>query len=268
MSVELVHQMLEPCRSAALEAGDAIMQVRAEADKKVQQKADFSPVTAADLAADQIISQRLRADFPDIVLTTEEQAATHVGQPPEAFFIVDPLDGTKDFIRGDKDFTVNIAYVEQGCPVFGIVYAPAHDRLFYTSDDGSAVEEIGPFDKKTIGQTVKLNVSDDCSGALTIVASKSHRDEATEDYISKYDVSGFRSAGSSLKFCLVASGEADLYPRLGRTMEWDTAAGDAILRAAGGKVLCFDAHTPLEYGKPGYANGHFIAASSAVGIKR
>jgi len=250
-------------RRLALEAGAQIMQVYDSADMGVESKADDSPVTRADQLADDVISAGLRAQMPDIALVTEEQAATH-GATAATFLIVDPLDGTKEFIQRRGDFTVNIALVEDGVPVAGIVYAPAKGRMFYTAADGTSVEEIGPFDPDTPGETRPLALSAPNADALIVVASKSHRDAATDAYIARYRVADMRSAGSSLKFCLVAAGEADLYPRLGRTMEWDTAAGDAVLRGAGGQVLRFDDHTPLRYGKPGFENPFFITRNPAV----
>ncbi len=254
-------------RRLALLAGDEIMKVYARPDFGVQTKSDNSPVTEADEAADRLISAGLRAVFPDIALVTEEQADSHTVSA-DRFFIVDPLDGTKEFIHRRGDFTVNIALVENGVPVLGVVYAPARERLFYTLPDGGSVEEAGPFDPEVTGKTGAIRVSEPDNNALTVVASQSHRDQATDDYIAQYAVDAFRGAGSSLKFCLVATGEADLYPRLGRTMEWDTAAGDAVLRGAGGRVIRFDDHTPLLYGKAGYANPFFIACSPAVGLKQ
>ncbi|MBK5947215.1 3'(2'),5'-bisphosphate nucleotidase [Rhodobacter veldkampii DSM 11550] len=250
-------------RRLALEAGDRIMQIYASPDFEVRAKSDASPVTAADEAADALISAGLRAAFPDLAMITEEQAASH-GQQAQTFLIVDPLDGTKEFVQRRGDFTVNIAYVENGVPLRGVVYAPAKGRLFYTLGDGRAVEETGPFDKETPGDQRPITVSVPDNRALMVVASKSHRDQATDDYIARYGVRDMTSAGSSLKFCLVATGEADLYPRLGRTMEWDTAAGDAVLRGAGGQVVRLDDHTPLTYGKPGYANPFFIAYAPGV----
>ena len=252
-------------RRLALKAGDAIMQVYGQPDFDVRAKGDASPVTAADEAADAIISAGLRAAFPDVPLITEEQAASHA-LTATTFLIVDPLDGTKEFVQRRGDFTVNIAYVCHGVPTHGIVYAPATGRLFYTLPDGKAVEETGPFGA-TPGPLSPLHVSTPDNAALMVVASKSHRDQATDDYISRYAVRDMTSAGSSLKFCLVATGEADLYPRLGRTMEWDTAAGDAILRGAGGRVVRFDDHKPLAYGKPGWDNPFFIAYAPGVVLK-
>ncbi|MCC5962051.1 MAG: 3'(2'),5'-bisphosphate nucleotidase CysQ [Rhodobacteraceae bacterium] len=252
-------------RRLAIEAGAAIMEIYARPDMDVRAKSDASPVTEADEAADRIISAGLRAAFPEIALVTEEQAASHDLQA-RRFFIVDPLDGTKEFIKRRGDFTVNIALVEDGVPVQGVVYAPAKGRMFQTLAEGGAVEEKAPFDPDATGATVPLRMRSPDAGALIVVASKSHRDAATDAYIGRYTVADMRSAGSSLKFCLLAAGEADLYPRLGRTMEWDTAAGHAVLAAAGGEVLDFDTHAPLRYGKPGYANPFFIARHPDVAL--
>lgn len=253
-------------RRLALEAGDRIMQVYHAPDFEVRSKGDASPVTEADEAADAVIAAGLRAAHPDIPLITEEQAASHA-LSAKTFLIVDPLDGTKEFVQRRGDFTVNIAYVQDGVPKLGVVYAPAQGRLFWTPASGGAVEETGGFDKQMPGPVKPLNVSTPDNTALMVVASKSHRDAATDAYIAKYSVRDMTSAGSSLKFCLVATGEADLYPRLGRTMEWDTAAGDAVLRAAGGQVVRFDDHTPLTYGKPGWDNPYFIALAPGVDLK-
>ncbi|RXV70325.1 3'(2'),5'-bisphosphate nucleotidase [Roseovarius sp. A46] len=258
-------RLIAEMRRLAIAAGARIMEIYGGPDFEVKVKSDASPVTEADEAADALISAGLRAAFPDVALVTEEQAASH-GQSVTSFLIVDPLDGTKEFINRRGDFTVNIAWVEDGVPVRGIVYAPARGRMFYTLPDGRAVEEAGPFDLDTPGAQSPLRVSQPDNAALMVVASKSHRDQATDDYISRYNVRDMTSAGSSLKFCLVASGEADLYPRLGRTMEWDTAAGHAVLAGAGGRVLRFDDLTPLTYGKPGFANPFFIACAPGVDL--
>lgn len=253
-------------RRLALEAGDKIMEIYNSPDFEVKTKSDESPVTEADEAADALISAGLRAEFPDVALVTEEQADSH-DQTVSTFLIVDPLDGTKEFVKRRGDFTVNIAYVMDGSPVRGVVYAPAKERLFYTDAGGNAVEEMGPFDKETVGETKPIRVSTPDNNALLVVASKSHRDQATDDYINKYNVADSKSAGSSLKFCLVATGEADLYPRVGRTMEWDTAAGHAVLVGAGGDVVRFDNHQPLRYGKEIFANPFFIAYAPGVDLK-
>ncbi|MCQ0090992.1 3'(2'),5'-bisphosphate nucleotidase CysQ [Roseovarius sp. M141] len=259
-------QLTTVMRRLALEAGDAIMQIYGQDDFDVKSKSDDSPVTAADEAADALISAGLRTAFPDVLLITEEQAESHT-QRADTFLIVDPLDGTKEFIHRRGDFTVNIAYVENGTPTRGVVYAPAKGRMFYTQPDGTTVEETGPLDKTTVGAVTPIKVSAPDNDALMVVASKSHRDQATDDYIGKYAVKDSRSAGSSLKFCLVATGEADIYPRVGRTMEWDTAAGHAVLAGAGGQVVRWDDHSPLIYGKQGYENPFFIAHSPGVVLK-
>jgi len=259
-------KLVATMRTLALEAGDEIMRIYNGPDFEVKTKSDESPVTEADEAADALISAGLRETFPDVALVTEEQAASHA-ETASTFLIVDPLDGTKEFVHRRGDFTVNIAYVVDGLPLLGIVYAPAKDRLFYTQADGSSVEETGPFSKAEIGETRPISVSNPNNSSLLVVASKSHRDQATDDYISKYAVEDMKSAGSSLKFCLVATGEADIYPRLGRTMEWDTAAGHAVLKGAGGDVIRFDDHTPLTYGKNTFANPFFIAYSPGVELK-
>ena len=258
--------LMQTMRRLALEAGDAIMEIYEADDFDVRSKSDDSPVTAADEAADALISAGLRAEFPEIALVTEEQSDTHDLQVRD-FLIVDPLDGTKEFIHRRGDFTVNIALVENGVPTRGVVYAPAKGRLFYTDANGQSVEESSPFSKTTVGETSPITVSDPDTSALMVVASKSHRDQATDDYINQYAVRDSKSAGSSLKFCLVATGEADFYPRLGRTMEWDTAAGHAVLSGAGGRVLKLETLEDLEYGKHTFANPFFVATAPGIDLK-
>ncbi|MEL6997791.1 MAG: 3'(2'),5'-bisphosphate nucleotidase CysQ [Pseudomonadota bacterium] len=250
----------------ALAAGQAIMSIYDAGDLQTQAKSDESPVTAADLAADEVIRAGLATSFPDIPAITEEAAESHVQTAPNRFFLVDPLDGTKEFIQRRGEFTVNIALIESGVPVRGVVYAPAIGRLFATRAEFAV--ELGVADHRVqAGSARRLQVSAPDNAALTVIASKSHRDQATDDYIAEYAVADFKSAGSSLKFCLLAAGEADFYPRLGRTMEWDTAAGHAVLRAAGGTVLRHDDQTPLTYGKPEWENPHFLAMSPGVELR-
>ena len=261
-----LHQLIETeFRAIALRAGAVIMEVYGRDDLGTRAKADSSPVTEADEAADALIRAELARAFPGIAVVTEELTSSHSVRA-DRFIIVDPLDGTKEFVRRRGDFTVNIALIDNGVPVRGVVYAPARHRLFYTNAAGQAVEEAGPFGE-TAGSTRVLRVSTPDNAGLRVVASQSHRDQATDDYIRRYDVADVKSAGSSLKFCLVASGEADFYPRLGRTMEWDTAAGDAVVRAAGGRVLRLDDHTPLTYGKPGYENPFFLVLAPGVDLQ-
>ena len=259
-------KICEIFRSLALTSGEVIMDVYNSSSFEVLLKSDDSPVTIADKKADEVISKGLKKYFPEIPIVTEEQVKSHDLSAP-VFFIVDPLDGTKEFIKRKGDFTVNIALVANGEPIRGIVYAPARQRLFYTDENGEAVEEMAYFSVSKIGLVKKIKTAFSDNTALKVVASKSHRDEKTDEYISKYRCKELISAGSSLKFCLIASGEADLYPRFGPTMEWDTAAGHAILSAAGGTVLQAKDKQPLKYGKPYYRNPFFIASSKKVILK-
>lgn len=246
-------------RRLALEAGARILDFYRSPDLAVRAKDDASPVTAADEAADRLIAEGLAAAFPGLRLVTEEQAGSHGGEG-RSFLIVDPLDGTREFVERRGDFTVNIAWVADGVPVLGVVFAPATGRLFYTGADGRSVEEGAPRDAGRPGPLRPLRVATPDNAALRVVASKSHRDAATDAYIARYAVApdGFRSAGSSLKFCLLAGGEADLYPRLGRTMEWDTAAGHAIANEAGRTLEDVGTGAPLRYNKHQLVNPWFI----------
>lgn len=257
--------LISAMRRLSIEAGAVIMDIYNREEMEVRQKEDASPVTEADEAADKLISAGLRAEFPDLPLVTEEQSSTH-NLSVRTFLIVDPLDGTKEFVKRRGDFTVNIALVEDGVPTMGVVYAPARQRMFLTDASGGAVEESGAFDPTTPGKMHPIKVASPDNSALRVVASKSHRDQATDDYIGRYAVVDSVSAGSSLKFCLVAAGEADFYPRLGTTMEWDTAAGHAVLSAAGGQVLDKATHASLPYGKPGFRNPFFLALAPGVDL--
>ncbi|MEO0342501.1 MAG: 3'(2'),5'-bisphosphate nucleotidase CysQ [Pseudomonadota bacterium] len=253
-------------RELAIKAGEKILEIYDRDELQVDSKADDSPVTEADRIADTLIHAGLSEAFPGVPIVTEEKSSTH-SIKAKTFFIVDPLDGTKEFIHRRGDFTVNIAYVVEGVPVLGVVYAPAKSRLFMTKPGGGALEELGPFDPEKAGDCYSVSTAPPKDTDLAVVASKSHRDQATDDYIAKYSVGDFKAAGSSLKFCLLATGEADLYPRLGRTMEWDTAAGQAVLMAAGGFVVDFETREPLYYGKSGFSNPFFIAASNGTKLR-
>ena len=259
-------KVCEIFRSLVLTSGDLIMDLYNNNKFEVLLKSDDSPVTIADKKADRVISKGLKKHFPEIPVITEEQVKSH-DLNASIFFIVDPLDGTKEFIKRRGDFTVNIALVANGEPIRGIVYAPARQRLFYTDENGEAVEEMAYFSVSKLGLIKKIKTASSDNTALKVVASKSHRDKKTDEYISKYQCKELVSAGSSLKFCLIASGEADLYPRFGPTMEWDTAAGHAVLSAAGGIVLQAKDNRPLKYGKQNYKNPFFIAASKNVMLK-
>lgn len=247
----------------ALDAGARIMEIRGAGELEVAAKQDASPVTQADLAADRAIADGLAAAFPDIPAVTEESSASHAETGHDRFFLVDPLDGTKEFVRRQGEFTVNIALIENRRPVAGVVYAPAKGRLFATRDGGAVEIEVEEH-RIVEGSERRVHVREPDNRALKVIASKSHRDKATDDYIAGFEVAEFMAAGSSLKFCLLAAGEADFYPRLGRTMEWDTAAAHAVLLAAGGIVLRHDNRTELTYGKPGWENPFFLAMAPGV----
>jgi len=244
--------LLDELARIARRAGATIMEVY-RSDFQARAKDDASPVTEADERAEAVIVAALGQLTPDIPVVAEEAVAA--GQVPvvgDEFWLVDPLDGTKEFIGRNGEFTVNIALVQHGVPVAGVVYAPALDRLFAGAAGGPAWTEQA-------GQRQPLRVRTAPGQGLTVVGSRSHGDAAAlEGFLAGRCVAQMRPAGSSLKFCLVAAGEADLYPRLGRTMEWDIAAGHAVVAAAGGRVECLDG-APLRYGKPGFENPHFVA---------
>jgi 3'(2'), 5'-bisphosphate nucleotidase len=254
--------LLEDIIAAAIEAGRAECEIYAGAFQ-VHHKQDASPVTAADHAAEAIILAHLARIAPDIpVIAEEEVAAGRIPKVAGEFFLVDPLDGTKEFIAKRGDFTVNIALIRDGLPVLGVVYAPANEKLF--AGDVAARKAFRSAQKPDPAhraERVAIHVRQAPTQGLTAVASRSHSNRETEAYLARSNVVDTVSVGSSLKFCLVAAGEADIYPRLGPTMEWDTAAGHAVLAAAGGKVLTLEG-APLRYGKPEFRNPSFIASAS------
>lgn len=237
----------------ARQAGKEIMGFYPPRPDQIDQKSDQSPVTLADKAADRIILDALQARYPHVACVTEEQAETHTAQTG-AFFLVDPLDGTKEFIHARGDFTVNIAYLEAGTPLMGVIYMPVKDQLYFTT----AAQEA--FVQEAHGAVRRIS-ADMCDpdAPVRVVASRSHMDAKTKEFLTSYTVSEQKSAGSSLKFATVAEGQADIYPRFGPTMEWDIAAGDAILRAAGGMVIDWNTQEPMCYGKPDFRNGPFVA---------
>lgn len=251
-------QLIELARLAQA-AGQKIMEIYAS-DFEAKAKADASPVTEADVAAEAVILAGLAKLYPDIPVVAEEQVAA--GKQVEAgkrFFLVDPLDGTKEFISRNGEFTVNIGLIESNVPVAGVVYAPATNALYAGAADVGAFKAIITPSHPIDGSKLLPIAARSCPAkGPTILASRSHRDAETEAFIAKQKPSSITNAGSSLKFCLVAEGAADLYPRFGRTMEWDTAAGHAVLVAAGGGVTIVDG-APFTYGKTGFANPAFIA---------
>jgi 3'(2'), 5'-bisphosphate nucleotidase len=249
---------------AALEAGRAANRIYHGAFE-VHTKTDDSPVTAADHLAEEIILRALARHAPGIAVVAEEQvAAGHIPAAADQFFLVDPLDGTKEFVQKRGDFTVNIALIRQATPALGVVYAPATGQLF-AGNVATAVARrawLDP-DVPAAADFTAIQVRQVPAAGLTAVASRSHRTPETDAYLARYTIADLVAVGSSLKFCLLAAGEADLYPRLGTTMEWDTAAGQAVLLAAGGQVLGPDAQ-PLRYGKPQFRNPWFVASGAFV----
>jgi len=223
-----------------------------EAGCDAREKSDRSPVTDADEEAERLILAELAKEFPGVPVVAEEEAAAgRVSQVGSRFFLVDPVDGTKEFVKRGGEFTVNIGEIVAGEPVSGVVLAPAIGRLFV----GAAGEGAYELAHGTVRDIACRAPAGD---GLVAVSSRSHPDAKTDELLKTLPIKGHTNAGSSLKFCLVAAGEADIYPRAGQTMEWDTAAGHAVLRAAGGKVTNWDG-TPFRYGKPDFRNGPFIA---------
>lgn len=248
-------------RRIALEAGYATLAHFDESgSQNVETKDDGSPVTVADREAEEIIEKKLKEILPDIPIIGEEAAA--VGRLPdlsgaEYFWLVDPLDGTKEFISGSGDYTVNIALIRDGTPVLGVVYAPVKGELYAGHEPGSAIRWL---DDTNVEKSIQVRKPP--KAGLTVVASRNHGDGGKlEKFLESYKVEKLLKRGSSLKICAVAAGKADLYPRFGPTCEWDTAAGDAVLRAAGGILTTTDGQ-PMTYGHAGrkFLNPEFIAA--------
>jgi len=244
----------------AILAGREVMDIY-QRPLKPRQKADLTPVTAADEASERIILAGLaELETQTPVISEEAASAGRIPAVSTRFYLVDPLDGTKEFISHNGEFTINIALVVEGLPHIGVVFAPAMRRLFWGEVGAGAAQGLVEDGMETTW--TEVHVRPPPLTRQIIVTSRSHRDADTEQYVRRFTDARVVSAGSSLKFCLVAAGEADLYPRFGRTMEWDTAAGHAVLAAAGGKVLTMDGK-PLVYGKKehGFDNPAFIASA-------
>lgn len=248
--------LLSVLRLIAERAGKVVLGYYAEGEAiEVVQKADDSPVTAADVACEEFILDALAKLTPDVPVVSEESFSNGVEPrigPHDLFWLVDPLDGTKEFLSRNGEFTVNIALIQDGRPIAGVVHAPA-----------LAMTWAGSENKATFSQTdqppMPITVRDVPEEGLTVVASRRHGDDdQIGEYLAGFTIGQTLAAGSSVKFCLIASGRADLYPRFGPTMEWDTAAGQAVLEAAGGRVETLDGQR-LAYGKPGWRNPHFVA---------
>ncbi|KZD12350.1 3'(2'),5'-bisphosphate nucleotidase CysQ [Oceanibaculum pacificum] len=247
--------LLPTVKDIALEAGEVILGFYRDGFS-VEGKADGSPVTAADRAADDLIVARLKALAPDIPVVSEESYAA--GVRPDVtggrFWLVDPLDGTKEFVNRNGEFTVNIGLIDRGVPVLGVILVPVTGVLYWGVMGQGAGQGAGCRD--SAGER-PIQARPAPADGLTVAASRSHRNPALEAYLKTVPMKDQKVAGSSLKFCLVAEGAADLYPRTGPTSEWDTAAGHAIVLAAGGRVDLMDG-TPLPYGKPNFLNPEFV----------
>jgi 3'(2'), 5'-bisphosphate nucleotidase len=247
--------LLAPILALADRAGGVILE-HYRGEVEVRAKADRSPVTAAEEAGEAVILEGLSRLTPEIPVVAEEKVAA--GEVPVLdrgpFWLVDPLDGTKEFIQKRGDFTVNIAMVDEDGPALGVVLAPARNRAWW------GARGVGAFVRDAEGRTREIRVRPWPAAGPTAVASRSHSDAETEAFLDQIGATERTSAGSSLKFCLVAEGSADIYPRFGPTMEWDVAAGHAVLAAAGGRVTTRDG-APFTYRKPDFRNGPFIARS-------
>ena len=243
----------------ASQAGKIIMESR-NSEAKVSLKSDGSPVTAADLKAEKLIRDRLSRLMPGVAMIAEESFEDSCATAPERFLLVDPLDGTREFVSGTDEFTVNIALIEAGEAVVGAIFAPALNHLYLAG--GTAFRaDIQPGEAlQQLATANIINTSATLGTGMRAIGSRSHMDAETERWLRRLPIAELRSAGSSLKFCLIARGDADVYPRMAPTMEWDTAAGHAILTAAGGCVLSLNGQ-PLRYGKVdgGFKNDGFVA---------
>lgn len=239
-------------------ASGAVLMEHYSKDVKVRTKADSSPVTVADEATERFILAKLKECVPDVPVVAEESvAAGRIPQIGSHFFLVDPLDGTKEFIKHNGEFTSNIGEIVDGRPVRGAVYAPAVHKLYFGElESGAFSVEIAPGGKLDFSRARKICARTPPADGLVMAVSRSHADKQSEDYMKQFHVRDTVVAGSSLKFCLIAEGVADVYPRFGHTCEWDTAAGHAVLAAAGGTMTTPEG-APFVYGK---ASGKFLNA--------
>jgi 3'(2'), 5'-bisphosphate nucleotidase len=246
----------------AVRAGEAILEVYNGNDFDVALKSDSSPLTRADLAAHKVIEDGLSAAFPELPILSEESEPISWEQRRDwiRYWLVDPLDGTREFIKRNGEFTVNIALIERGVPVLGVVYAPVLEKLYWGYDAVAWCKHAGG-----AARAIQVIQEGEEVSPFRVVASRSHRSAELERFLADLPPHECVAMGSSLKFCLVADGTAHLYPRIGPTMEWDTAAADAIVRAAGGAVTTLNGE-PLVYNKPELVNPYFLVKSRAVGV--
>lgn len=246
--------MLEKIIKIAEKTHKPILDIYNSDDFDIELKGDNSPLTKADMKSNEIITKSLREAFPDIPIISEEDKELEYDYRKNftKFFLVDPLDGTKEFIKKNGEFTVNIALIEDNYPVLGVISAPVLDIIYYGSINNGAF-------KKENNSIIKINVSDKDDSGLITVQSRSHSGDSEKEFYSKFKIKDSMSRGSSLKFCMVAEGKAHLYYRSGPTMEWDTAAGQAIVEAAGGKVYQFEKR--MKYNKEILKNEGFVVSS-------
>jgi 3'(2'), 5'-bisphosphate nucleotidase len=257
MSVSAENQCLDTVIDLVREASAKVLEVY-HRPFEVEHKDDGSPLTEADLASHRILVAGLEGLIVDAPVISEESAEANRETAASRFWLVDPLDGTREFVNRNGEFTVNVALIEDGTPRLGVVSAPVLGKIY------AGIVGDGAFRIDGDGGRTPITVNRDIEDGIVVVGSRSHGDpELMERFLEGRNVRDFRAAGSSLKFCTVAEGLADLYPRFGRTMEWDTAAGHAVLLAAGGYVETLDGQ-PLRYGKPGLDNPHFVARSRWV----
>jgi 3'(2'), 5'-bisphosphate nucleotidase len=254
--------LIEPVLALARRAGSVIMEVYASHSGKeggeFASKSDGSPVTEADLLAHTVIASGLAAFPGALPVVSEEDAASQVHRTPKGrYWLIDPLDGTKDFLQRTGEFTVNIALIEDGSARAGVIVAPALNLAYWGAVDEGAWRDAGDGPQRLlIGNASSLT-------PLRVIASRNHMDDETRGYLAQLGEHSLVQAGSSLKFCRIAEGHADIYPRFGPTCEWDVAAAHAILEAAGGQVVCLDGKT-LRYGKPDVINPGFIASRGGL----
>ena len=240
-------------------AGKEILKIYKQADKKymeIEYKSDNSPLTLADRKSHQIISSSLEKLYPNIPILSEEGAEIPYNERKswDCFWLVDPIDGTKEFIKKNGEFTVNIALINKGAPTLGIVYAPALEKYWYGSEEGSFVLENNEIRKIKVNNTFERKIK--------VVASRSHSSPLLKDFLTIIGEHELVSMGSSLKICLIAEGSADIYPRLAPTMEWDTAAAHAVLKFANGNLIDLNTNSEMVYNRENLTNSHFIANSN------
>lgn len=252
-----IQELIEEVKEISLKAGEIILEIYNDAEGiTIEKKDDNSPLTIADKSANDYIVERLKAISPDIPIISEENKLLEYKDRKDYqyFWLVDPLDGTKEFIRRNGEFTVNIALIHLGVPCMGVVYAPVLNELYWASEGGGAFSLV---DQQVCSLKASEISLDDIG--LKVVCSRSHLNQPTQDFIEDLNQAEQVATGSSLKFILIAQGKADIYPRLGPTMEWDTGAAHIILNEAGGKILRADNQEPLSYNKESLLNPYFIA---------